>query len=132
MPRFVVFVRATSESETTTKPDPKMLSEMGAFNDSLRAAGILQAAEGFFPSSHDSRRITMDSSLKVTEGPFPANELVSGFWIWQTKDVEEAVEWAKKCPLHYGCEVLEIRKIWEGPDLDTSREKKSEDGAKGE
>ena len=115
MPRFMVFVRATPESEAITKIDPKMLAEMEAFNDSLRAAGVLQLAQGFHPSSHDSRRIAMDSTLKVTEGPFPANELVAGFWIWQTKDVEEAVEWARKCPFHYGCEVLEIRRIWEGP-----------------
>lgn len=115
MPRFIVFVRATPDSEGAAKPNTEVLSTMATYNASLIAAGVLLAGEGLLPSSRDSRRITLGSSPKVNEGPFQTNELVSGWWILKVKDVEEAVEWASKCP--EGCGVLEVRRIAEAEDF---------------
>jgi hypothetical protein len=115
MPRFMVFVRATSSSEGAGKPTPEILSAMGSYNASLLAAGVLLSGEGLLPSSHDSVRIHLNSSPKVEEGPFPTNELVSGWWMLKVKDVQEAVEWASKCPA--GCGVLEVRRIAEVEDF---------------
>jgi hypothetical protein len=86
MPRFIIFVRATPETEATTKADSSELAQMIAYNKSVRAACILQIAEGLHTSSHDCRRIALGPSLEVTAGPVPARELVAGFWIWHTKD----------------------------------------------
>ncbi|KAH7319509.1 hypothetical protein BKA65DRAFT_514658 [Rhexocercosporidium sp. MPI-PUGE-AT-0058] len=115
MPRFIVFVRATPDSEGASKPTPEILSAMGTYNASLLGAGVLLAGEGLLPSSRDSVRITLGSSPKVEEGPFPMDGLVSGWWILKVKDLQEAVEWVKKCP--EGCGVLEVRRIAEMEDF---------------
>lgn len=111
----MVFVRATPSSEGAAEPTPEILSAVGTYNSSLLAAGVLLAGEGLVPSSRDSVRITLGASPKVEEGPFPTNELVSGWWILKVKDVQEAVEWARKCP--EGCGVLEVRRIAEMEDF---------------
>lgn len=121
MPRFIVFVRGNPDTDGEAKPDAEALAVMGKYNATLIEAGVLLAGEGLLPSRH-GRRITFtpDAAPKVEAGPFPPNELVSGWWIFKTKDVEEAVEWAKKSPLagHPGGHVvLEVRKIAEAEDF---------------
>lgn len=112
MPRFIIFVRATSESESELKPDRDLLQAMSDYNATLREAGILQLVDGLHRSSRDSSRILFhdSGSPTVQSGPFPANELVSGFWIVKVKDLDEAVAWAVKCPFKEGT-VTEVRRI---------------------
>ncbi|KAH8901835.1 hypothetical protein BR93DRAFT_932673 [Coniochaeta sp. PMI_546] len=115
MPKFIVFVRATPESEKGTPPDTAMLSEMGAYNDTLRAAGMLIAADGLLASAQGAR-LTYTSSGKsddvtLTKGPFPWESLVSGFWILEAADLDECVTWAKKAPFRENNQVVEVRKI---------------------
>ncbi len=121
MPRFIIFVRASPELETEFKPDPKLMKAMGEYNDSMREAGILLSAEGLLNSSHDSRRIVFNSSGEPTIqlGPFPANELVSGFWIVKVKDIDEALAWAVKVPSHALVgNVTEVRRIASAADFE--------------
>ncbi|KAF8860863.1 dgpfaetke family protein [Acephala macrosclerotiorum] len=112
MPRFIIFVRATSESESELGPDRELLQAMSDYNATLYEAGILQLADGLHCSSRDSSRIIFhdSGSPTVQSGPFPANELVSGFWIVKVKDLDEAVAWAVKCPFKEGA-VTEVRRI---------------------
>lgn len=114
MPRFIIFVRGSLDSEAEFKPDPEMMKVMGEYNATMRKAGILLSVEGLHRNSRDSRRIVFQSSGPPTiqSGPFPADELVQGFWIVQVKDVNEAVAWAVKCPSHaLRGNVTEVRRI---------------------
>ncbi len=97
--RVLVFVKATAESERGDLPDPALFEAMGKFNDELQAAGILQDAAGLKPSSA-GKRIAFDGPGRmVIDGPFAeTKELVAGFWIWEVKDMDEAVAWVKRCP----------------------------------
>jgi hypothetical protein len=100
--RVMVFVKATENSEKGMVRSPKtmkMMEEMGKYNDELRKAGILVMAEGLEPSSK-GKRIAFDETIrKVIDGPFnPARDLVAGFWLWEVKDMDEAVAWVKRCP----------------------------------
>ena len=100
--RVMVFVKATDDSEKGNFPEPwttEMMEAMGRFNDELRKAGILLMAEGLKPSSQ-GKRIAFDGPGRmVTDGPFAeTHELVAGFWLWEVKDMVEAVEWVKRCP----------------------------------
>ena len=100
--RVIVFVKATVASEERTDITPELkqsMQEMEKFNDELRKAGLLVMAEGLKPSSAGKRVAFFEKDRKVSDGPFPhPSELVAGFWIWNVKDMDQAVEWVKRCP----------------------------------
>ncbi len=97
--RVMVIVKATPESEAGVMPSEQLLTDMGKFNEELVKAGIMLAGDGLHPTSK-AKRVHFDGkSRTVTDGPFAeAKELIAGFWIWQVKSIEEAVEWVKRCP----------------------------------
>ena len=118
--RFMVIVKATKESEAGILPDEKLLTEMGKFNEDLVKAGVMLAGEGLQSSAKGARVKFSGSKRTVTDGPFPeTKELVAGFWLWQVKSKEEAIEWAKRCPNPSpGTESeLEIRQVFEADDF---------------
>ena len=97
--RAIVFVKATKSSEEGVMPTTELMEAMGKFNEELVNAGIMQAGDGLHPSSKGKRVVFDGDSRTVVDGPFPhTNELVAGFWIWNVKDMDEAVEWVKRCP----------------------------------
>jgi len=115
--RVMVFVKATKESEAGRMPTTELLTEMGRYNEQLVKAGIMQAGEGLHPSSRGKRVRFSGSQRTVIDGPFAeTKELISGFWIWKVKSIDEAVEWLKKAPFGGGTEV-EIRPIFEAEDF---------------
>ena len=120
--RVMVFVKATEDSEKGHFPQPwtsEMMAAMGRYNDELRQAGIFVTGDGLKPSSH-GKRIAFDGpSRTVIDGPFSATrELVAGFWVWNVKDMDEAVAWAKRCPNPMlGPSELEIRPFYEMADF---------------
>ena len=117
--RVMVIVKATKDSEAGVMPSMELLEAMGKYNEELVSAGIMLAGEGLHPSSK-GRRIAFDGpSRTVTDGPFvETGELVAGFWIWRVKDMDEAVEWAKRCPNPMpGPSELEIRQVFEAEDF---------------
>ncbi len=114
--RFMVMVKATKDSEAGVLPDEKVLVEMGKFNEELVKAGALLAAEGLQASSKGARVRYANGKTKVTDGPFAeAKELVAGFWLIQTKSMDEAVEWARRVPFQEG--EVEIRPLFELTDF---------------
>ncbi len=118
--RFMVMVKATKESEAGVMPEEKLLAEMGQFNEELVKAGIMLAGEGLQPSSKGARVRFSGTSRTVVDGPFAeTKELVAGFWIWQVKSKEEAIEWVKRCPNPFptGESEIEIRQIFEAEDF---------------
>ena len=120
--RVMVLVKATEDSEKGFSRDPwttEMMEAMGRFNDELRNAGILLMAEGLTPSSHGKRVAFDGPGRTVIDGPFAApRELVAGFWIWDVKDMDEAVAWVKRCPNPMrGPSEIEIRPFYERADL---------------
>ena len=115
--RFMVIVKANKDSEAGVLPDQKILSEMGKFNEELVKAGIMLAGEGLHPSSKGARVKFSGGKPKVIDGPFAeTKELVAGYWIWQVKSIEEALEWLKRAPFDDGTEV-EIRQVFESADF---------------
>jgi hypothetical protein len=97
--KVMVLVKATPDSEAGVMPTPELLNAMGKFNESLVKAGILLAGEGLRPSRAGKRVRFSGAARTVTDGPFAeTKELVAGFWIWQVRSIEEAVEWVKRCP----------------------------------
>src|SRR5512146_1118855 len=111
--RVMVMVKASKESEAGILPDAKILTEMGKFNEQLLKAGVLLAMEGLQASSKGKRVRFEGPKRTVLDGPFAeAKELVAGFWLWQVRSMEEAVEWLKKAPFDGGAEV-EIRRVFE-------------------
>ncbi len=119
--RVMVFVKATEDSETGRFPEPwtsEMMAAMGRFNDELRDAGILLAADGLKPSSQGKRVAFDGPGRTVIDGPFAeTRELVAGFWIWEVKDMDEAVAWVKRCPNPMmGPSEIEIRPVYEMSD----------------
>jgi hypothetical protein len=97
--KVMVFVKATRDSEAGVMPTKELLTAMGEFNTLLVNAGIMLAAEGLKPSSHGKRVRFSGKSRTVTDGPFAeTKELVAGFWLWQVRSIEEAVEWVRRCP----------------------------------
>ncbi|HXS07526.1 MAG TPA: YciI family protein [Rhizomicrobium sp.] len=120
--RVMVFVKATEDSEKGHFPQPwtsEMMAAMGRYNDELRQAGIFVTGDGLKPSSH-GKRIAFDGpSRTVIDGPFSATrELVAGFWVWNVKNMDEAVTWAKRCPNPMlGPSELEIRPFYEMADF---------------
>ena len=98
--RFMVMVKATKDSEAGVLPDEKLLADMGKFNEELAKAGVLLAGEGLQPSSKGARVRFSGAKRTVIDGPFAeTKELVAGFWLWQVKSKEEAIEWVKRCPI---------------------------------
>ena len=97
--KVMVIVKASKDSETGAMPDPDMLAAMGKYNEELVKAGIMLSAEGLKPTS-DAVRMRFDGDKRtVTDGPFAeTKELIAGFWMWQVRDMAEAIEWLKKCP----------------------------------
>ena len=119
--RVMVLVKATEESEKGFVRTPEamaMMDAMGKFNDELQKAGILVAADGLKPSSHGKRVAFDGSAREVIEGPFAQpRELVAGFWLWEVKDMDEAVAWVKRCPNPMpGPSEIEIRPLYELAD----------------
>lgn len=118
--KVMVMVKATKNSEAGALPSEKLLTEMGKFNEELVKAGIMLAGEGLHPSSKGKRVRFTSGNRTVIDGPFAeTKELVAGFWIWQVKSMEEAVEWARRCPDPMPGEEaeLEIRPVFEAEDF---------------
>src|SRR5882757_4970662 len=120
--RVIVFVKATEESEKGTLPTAELLEAMGKFNEELAKAGIIRAADGLKPSSQGKRIAFNGLGRMVIDGPFTeTKELVAGFWIWDVKDMDEAVAWVKRCPNPMpGPSEIEIRPLYEMGDFEES------------
>ncbi len=117
--KFMVIVKATKESEAGELPDPKLLAEMGKFNEELVKAGVMLAGEGLQSSSKGARVRFSGTTRTVVDGPFAeTKELIAGFWLWQVRSKEEAIEWVKRCPnpMHSDSEI-EIRQVFELEDF---------------
>ena len=117
--RVMVLVKATADSEAGRMPETEMLEAMGRFNEELVDAGVLIAADGLKPSSAGKRVAFDGASRSVIDGPFDATtELVAGFWLWDVKDLNEAIEWVKRCPNPMpGPSEIEIRPLFEMSDF---------------
>jgi hypothetical protein len=115
--RFMVLVKANKDSEAGVMPTQELLAEMGKFNEELAKAGVMLAGEGLQPSSKGARVKFSGNKRTVTDGPFAeTKELVAGFWLWQVRSKEEAIEWLKRAPFREGEEV-EIRQVFEAEDF---------------
>ena len=116
--RIMVIVKASPDSEAGQMPSTELLAAMGRYNEELVKAGVMQAGEGLQPGSK-GKRIRFDGEKRtVADGPFEGNDLIAGFWIWQVKSMDEAVEWAKRCPNPMpGGGELELRPIFEAEDF---------------
>ncbi|SHH68072.1 YciI family protein [Massilia sp. CF038] len=117
--KFMIIVKASADSEAGKMPSEKMLADMGKFNEELVRAGVLLAGEGLHPTSKASRVRFNGDKRTVIDGPFaPTTEQIAGFWLFQVKSKEEAIEWVKRCPspMEGECEI-EIRKIFEADDF---------------
>ena len=115
--RFMVIVKASPESEAGVLPDKEILTKMTQFNQELVNAGVMLAGEGLQPSSKGARVKFEGKKRTVTDGPFAeAKELVAGFWLWQVKSKEEAIEWLKRAPFDGGTEI-ELRQVFESEDF---------------
>jgi hypothetical protein len=118
--RFMVMVKATKNSEAGVLPDAKLLAEMGKYNEELVKAGVMLAGEGLWSSSKGARVRFSGSKRTVIDGPFPeTKELVAGYWLFQVKSLEEAIEWVKRCPNPMPNEEseIEIRQVFEADDF---------------
>jgi hypothetical protein len=117
--RFLVIVKASKDSEAGILPTQKLLEDMGKFNEELVKAGILLAAEGLHPSSKGKRVRFSGTNRTVIDGPFAeTKELIAGFWLWQVRSLEEAIEWVKRCPNPHDSECeIEIRPVFEAEDF---------------
>ena len=115
--RFMILVKADKNSEAGVLPDKKNLTEMGQFNEQLVKAGVMLAGEGLHPSSKGVRVRFDGSKRTVIDGPFAeTKELIAGFWLWQVKSKQEAIEWLKRAPFDGGTEI-EIRQVFESEDF---------------
>ena len=117
--RFMVVIKATKDSEAGVFPSPKLIGEMDKFNQELAKAGVWLLGEGLQPSSKGARVRFSGAKRTVIDGPFAeTKELIAGFWLWQVKSKEEAIEWLKRCPNPHAedCEV-EIRQVYEACDF---------------
>jgi hypothetical protein len=117
--RCIVMVRATKDSESGVMPRQKLLEDMGKFNEELVKAGVMLAGEGLQPSSKGKRVRFSGAKRTVVDGPFTeTKELIAGFWLWQVRSMEEAVEWVKRCPNPFpGESEIEIRQVFEASDF---------------
>jgi hypothetical protein len=115
--RVMVIVKASKESEAGVLPDTKILTEMGKYNEQLVKAGIMLAGDGLQPTSKGKRVKFSGETRTVTDGPFTeTKELIAGYWIWQVRSMDEAVEWLKRAPFDGGTEI-ELRPVYEACDL---------------
>jgi hypothetical protein len=115
--RFMVMVKANEDSEAGVMPSEQLLTEMGKYNEELVKAGIMLAGEGLHPSSKGVRVKFSGSKRTVIDGPFAeTKELIAGFWLWQVKSMEEAIEWLKRAPFDGGTEI-ELRPVFEADDF---------------
>ena len=116
--RVMVIVKATAESEAGTLPSQAELTDMGKFNEELIKAGVMLAGEGLQATSRGVRVKFASGKGTVIDGPFTeSKELIAGFWLWQVKSLEEAVEWIRRSPFRKGTETLEIRRVFEAEDF---------------
>jgi len=117
--RFMVIIKATRDTEAGVMPDEKLLTDMGRYNEELVKAGVMLAGEGLHPSSKGARVRFSGSQRLVVDGPFAeTRELIAGFWLWQVKSKDEAIEWVKRCPNPTGEEAeIEIRQVFEAEDF---------------
>jgi hypothetical protein len=118
--RVMVIVKATKKSEKGEMPSEKLLADMGKFNEELVKAGVMLAGEGLKPSSQGKRVVFSAGKKTVVDGPFAeTKELVAGYWLWQVKSMEEAMEWVRRCPDPMPGEegILEIRPVFEAEDF---------------
>ena len=117
--RFMVMVKATADSEAGVMPTEQLLAEMGAYNEELVKAGVMQAGEGLHPSSKGARVRFSGKDRQVIDGPFAeTKELVAGFWLWKCASLQEAIDWVKRCPNPMpGDSEIEIRRIFEAEDF---------------
>lgn len=117
--RFMVIVKATADSEAGIMPDEKLLTEMMNYNEALVKAGIMLAGEGLHPSSRGARVRFSGADRTVIDGPFAeTKELIAGFWLWQVKSLDEAIEWVKRCPNPMlGESEIEIRQVFDAADF---------------
>ena len=118
--RFMVMVKATAESEAGVMPSEELLAAMGRFNEELVKAGVMLAGEGLQPSAKGARVRFNGRQRMVVDGPFAeTKELVAGFWLWQLRSLDVAIEWARRCPnpFDHGESVLEIRQVFEAEDF---------------
>ncbi|HUE80512.1 MAG TPA: YciI family protein [Pyrinomonadaceae bacterium] len=117
--RVMVIIKADKNTEAGVLPDEKLLTEMGKFNEELVNAGVMLAGEGLHPSSKGARVRFEGGKRIVTDGPFAeTKELIAGFWLWEVKSLEEAIEWVKRCPNPTGANAeIEIRPVFEAEDF---------------
>ena len=117
--RVMVIVKATKESEAGVLPDERLLTEMTSYNEELVKAGIMLAGDGLHPSSRGVRVHFSGPNRTVTDGPFAeTKELIAGFWLWQVRSMEEAIEWVRRCPNpHNEDSDIEIRPVFEAEDF---------------
>jgi len=117
--RCIVMVKANKDSESGVMPKTELLAEMGKFNEELAKAGVMLAGEGLQPSSKGKRVRFSGTKRTVIDGPFAeTKELIAGFWLWQVRSMEEAVEWVKRCPCPFeGESEIEIRQVFEADDF---------------
>jgi hypothetical protein len=118
--RVMVIVKATKNSEAGALPDEKLLTAMGKYNEELVKAGVMLAGEGLHPSSRGKRVRFAGGTKTVTDGPFAeTKELIAGFWLWQVKSMDEAIEWLKRCPDPMPGEesIIEVRPVFEAEDF---------------
>jgi hypothetical protein len=117
--RFMILVKATKATEAGVLPDEKLLTAMGKYNEELVKAGVMLAGEGLQPSSKGARVKFSGGKTTVVDGPFTeAKELIAGFWLWEVKSKEEAIEWVRRCPAPTGEEgEIEIRQVFEAEDF---------------
>jgi hypothetical protein len=116
--KVMVFVRATKDSEAGMMPTVELFEAMGKYNEELVKAGIMKLGDGLKPTSQAKRVHFNGANRTVEDGPFPVNETIAGYWIWEVKDMAEALAWAKKCPNPMpGPSDLEIRPHYEMSDF---------------
>jgi len=117
----MIIVKATKDSEAGVMPSEQLLTEMGKFNEELVKAGIMLAGDGLHPTSQGARVIFSGNKRTVIDGPFAeTKELIAGYWLWQVKSKDEAIEWVKRCPNpHQGGGEIEIRQVFEAEDFGT-------------
>jgi hypothetical protein len=117
--RFMIMIKADKTTEAGGLPDEKLLTEMGKFNEELVKAGVMLAGEGLHPSSRGARVKFSGEKVTVIDGPFSeAKELIAGFWLWQVKSKDEAIEWVKRCPHPPQGEMeIEVRQVFEAEDF---------------
>ena len=117
--RVMVMIKANADTEAGVMPSEQLLAEMGRYNEELVEAGIMKAGEGLHPSSRGARVLFSGKDRKVVDGPFAeTKELIAGFWIWEVKSLQEAIDWARRIPNPTGEEgVVELRPVFEADDF---------------